>query len=782
MRRNIIIFLLAALATSFAGYKFMASQTVSPKLILSKAFEKAGFERPFSIIKPILFKEKYSDYTFQGTMKRSYPRILYKNKSNIETIRNRYETDLEYKKITDAYSKGASAWFCKKDFAQGDLALTNLLSSKISRPNAEGNYGSAVSFALRYDLLHDHPAWTPEKKQIVQKKFKKYLKHALRILNEDSASLWHGRFQLACTAWITASVIQIITDEDAELLSKAQAHFLDAVDAIRLTEGWPEGYNYWINNRAYSFALACLSHLNSVNEAPTLNNKIAKALETSGIWTIYGTRPDHRFALFGDTGPRNDLKDETQRFIDLVLLGTRNSLFKYYSAYLNTSRKGQGYYYGYRWGIPVFRGFAQLDFPKRFKLDDLSFADRTLPNSRLFGQGTFNQVFIRSGWEKDATFISFRAGHTFTHHGHYQAGHFTLFKHAPIAITSGTYGGYTSRHRLNYYIRTIASNSILIQKPGEIIRPNQYFKQNVAAGGQKIIIPTGSTITSVKNWNEKKRAYQGGTITAFDNTNPAYVYINSDLTKAYSQKKANRVTRKLCYLNSEDLLIIHDEVTSVKKEYKKKWIFHTWSKPSTHTETLLVGESDNGILTSTNTLIDISHLDGRAQLSILRPKHPLLYKIGGKDYRYYVETDGDDTIFNGTNMVDGANDKPWFDAGMWRLEISSQNENQYGEFLVVIQPGIAATPLKQKYHTISSSSVCGIATAQNVILFPKNNKPFYRVQTHASKDHIVFGLPENRVISLIINQKTIEKKVSRNGVLTFTGVPGKGKTNIEIKI
>ena len=689
--------------------------------------------------------------------------------------------DPVYKKTVDSYTKGAAAWFCKKDYKQGEAGIKKLL--KTSMKVSEGQNGAnTVSLILEYDLLFDYPGLTQEKKQRIQEKFKHYLKQTLKLLNEDSVSLWHGRFQLACSAWLTASVIDVKSEADFKLISKAQAHFIDAIDAIRITEGWPEGYNYWINNRAYPFALACLSHMNAV-EAPFLNEKIKVALETAGMWTLYGTRPDGKFALFGDTGPRNDLKDETQRFIDLVLLGTRNQIFKYYSAYLSTLHKEAAYYHAYRWGIPIFRGLPQLDFSKRLSINDLSFVDGFFKNNRLFGQDAFNQVFIRSGWSRDATFISFRAGDSFAHHGHYHAGHFTLFKHSSLGLTSGSYGKYTAPHRLNYYIRTIAANSILIQQPGEIIQPNQFFKDNVSAGGQKIIIPTGSAITSVSNWKKnKKNVYQGGTITAFDNEDPAYVYINSDLTKAYSDKKAVKVTRELCYLNNEDLLIIHDFVESVKKEYTKKWLFHTWEKPVTQTENLLLGEASNGILNSSDADISISHKDGSAKLTVLLPKNPLIHKIGGKDYRYYVETDGDDTILNGVNMSEGANERPWYDAGLWRIEIMDPQKNKSNEFLVVIKPGKSNNPPHTDYKPVYSSSLAGIVTPRNVILFSKQGSSKLKATTPAGKPHIILGLPENKTASITIARTTIKKETNRHGILKIDSISGKGLNNIEIRI
>jgi len=338
----------------------------------------------------------------------------------------------------------------------------------------------------------------------------------------------------------------------------------------------------------------------------------------AGLWTIYGTEPTGRFCLFGDTGPRTDLKDETQRFIDLVAMATGLPIFRDYSRYLYGLHGEAGYYSGYRWGIPLFRGLPEWDFDKDDALKDLSILEGRLKRGALFGRNGMGQVFIRSDWGPDATFISFQAGHSFTHHGHYQAGHFTITKKAPLAITSGTYGGYTSAHRLHYYLRTVSGNSLLVLRPGERVKPNRFFEEDVADGGQRIVMPTGSAVISVKDWEAnlyKGRHYEGGRITAFENSDPTFVYIGSDLTGAYNNTefddngkggKVQKITRQLVYLTDEDLLMVYDNVVTTDAAYTKKWLLHSWSKPETKRERVLVGTKNDGILESADNRIIIT--------------------------------------------------------------------------------------------------------------------------------------------------------------------------------
>ena len=613
---------------------------------------------------------RYVDYQFRGEIKNFRPRVLLNGQSDLDLLRKRYSGDPDYKRLVDKIGKTdktlwkSVSWAIGGNQKNGEYVVTRLPKIKLTPPY-EGGFGNSEIIAFTYDLAWGHSSWTPEKRQLVGIKIRKALEKTLSLLDSMSPSLWHGRFQLTCTGWIlAASLDNPDSDKNKRLVAQAQAFFLDALKAIELTGGWPEGYNYWINNRAFNFIAAASAHIHLVDE-PEINGRLKKTVSRVGLWTVYGTEPSGKFVLFGDAGPRNDLKDETQRVIDLAGMITGDPVFKVYSRYLYGLHGTDGYYYSYRWGIPIFRGKAGQDFTANEQLADLSIFNSTLNKSELFGRQNFGQTIIRSDWGPDATFISFRSGNTFTHHGHYQAGHFTITKRAPLAITSGTYGSYTSPHRLDYYIRTVASNSILVLKPEEKVKPNQFFTENVSGGGQRIVMPTGSEVQSVEDWQSnlnKGRHYEGGKILAFDNSHDNFVYISSDLTGAYNNTKydengeggkVSSITRSLVYLYNEDLLIDYDQVNATNGSYTKKWLLHSWAKPQSPNETILVGDEYNGILETKDATVGFEHNGGTLQVTKLFPEDGVIRKIGGPDYRYYVEVDGDDSDLDGKNMSEG---------------------------------------------------------------------------------------------------------------------------------
>ncbi len=449
-------------------------------------------------------------------------------------------------------------------------------------------------------------------------------------------------------------------------------------------------------------------------------------LKRVGYWHIYATRPDNRIEGFGDEGSRIDLKDETRRTIDLIAQATRDPILAAYSNYLGKLHGQESYYRDYRWG---FRLFNDPTIKPSSTSNFLEFA-KNLPTSELFGAGAMNMAYIRSGWANNDTFISFRAGNTFTHHGHYDAGHFTLFKDAPLAINSSSYGHFFGGNRLNYSIRTIAKNSLIIQRPNERVKPNHFFKDNVSDGGQRVILPTGSAITSVEHWQQnlqKGMHLEGGDINKFEHKPGHFTYLTADLTSAYNTPthdeggdggKVSAVQRQLLYLNKEDSLIIYDQITSTDPTYKKKWLLHTVNKPTVDNLNILKGSINNGILESTSNQATIRN--GRGILSVQRilPADGIIRLVGGDDFQYYVETDSDDEILDGKNFSEGASSKPWFDIGKWRIEIQPKAARLEDKFLVVMTAQLDSPTLVQaKQLEVISGDASGVVTDQSATLF-----------------------------------------------------------------
>ncbi|HPE73102.1 MAG TPA: hypothetical protein PK018_13190 [Candidatus Competibacter sp.] len=782
--------LLAHVALAGAILYGLSQSQLTIRQLLVKAAQKGGIASP-TLVEWIAPPARFTDFTLDGRLRAAHPRILLPELAQwpgrgapplmaerTALYKQRGVADLST--CSAGGILGATAcWLTYGETAQAKLLLKAAQGFYIETPTVNG-YGNSWALAFAYDFLRLSPDLPAADRVQIEIRIETALREALRALDESSASLWHGRSSLAAIAWLCAVVLDPGDSiERQQLIARAQGHFLETIHALALTEGWPEGYNYWVQERAFLIALAGSAYLNGLEDSRQAD-LVRKALRRVGYWTIYATRPDQRIEGLGDEGSRVDLKDETRRVIDLITQATRDPVLAGYSLYLEHLHGAESYYRDYRWGFNLFNdptvtpvgGGALAGF------NDL------LPTAELFGQDSFNLAYIRSGWSPDATFISFRAGDTFTHHGHYDAGHFSLFKGAPLAINSSPYGDFFGQNRLNYAIRGVAKNTLLILRPGEKVHPNRFFNENVSDGGPRIIIPTGSAISSIQDWleNRNKGLYlEGGQLERFEHREGDYTYIAADLTAAYNNPdhdeggwggKVKRVQRQLLYLANEDRLLIRDRVRTVQTGFVKKWLLHTVDRPEVADLRILKGQPDNGILESTSDFAEVRN--GRGWLTVQRilPEDAIMRLVGGRDYQYYVETDGDETELNGINFVKGSSVKPWFDIGLWRLEIQPGGLRQGDTFLVVLTPALNAPRSARAAQLALDQAGSGVVTDASATVFvdtPIGDELRLTIPM-TTRTVRVIGLPPLARASLQMENRSaplVESAASASGVAVF---------------
>lgn len=724
-----------------------------------------------------------------GNIKKEHPRILlpslasWDGEGMPDLIKARLQkyNGLD-KKLTDPCGvRGilnmASCWVSTGNQQVAQNLLSELLSYKLVEPKAEGEYGNAAAFVLAYDLLRTYKGLNDNYISQIEKKIEVALKQYLLLLDGYSASLWHGRTTLASIAWLCAVVLEPNNDIKNSLILRAQSHFLNVIKAVELTEAWPEGYNYWIQSRAFLFVLAASGYINGIENSKNAS-RIKKILERVGYWHIYATRPDNRIEGFGDEGSRVDLKDETRRVIDLIAQITRNKLLAKYSLYIRSLYPRESYYYEYRWGFRLLNDPELLTDNSPIK--DLNFLNGLLPSVNVFGKGAMNLFYIHSDWGKDSTFISFKSGDNFTHHGHYDAGHFTIYKGSPLGINSSVYADFLSENRLNYSIRTIAKNSLLILRPGEIVKPNKFFAKNVADGGQRITMPTGSGIISVDDWKnniDSGKHYEGGKLINYDHSEGDYTYIATDLTRAYNntmfsddgnEAKVKKVLRYLMYLEDYDQLIVFDHVESTNSAYIKKWLLHSVEKPIVSNEKVLKGVKDNGIMESTSKTALIKNGDSNLYVQKIYPENAKIRVVGGKDYQYYVEIDSDEKEFDGINYLKGSIIKPWFDVGFWRLEIQPEFPHLVDDFLVVLTPSIGLRNIDHIKNVITLTGNAKAITMYDkktiVFISDTEDRKLEMLLTGNEKELYFMGLPANIDVKLKSTNYEISINSNANGV------------------
>lgn len=749
----------------------MARYEMNPLQLVSAVERKLKQELPWvrDMLRP---PKQFADSQLDGILRQAYPRIVLPELSSWngvgtpEFIRQRIDL---HKKNGSIYMSGCgytqlmalvSCWLETGDQEMAVKALERMTHYQVKEEDfkAQASYGGELwRVALAYDLLQPYLRLRRNDRSLIESKIKQGLRYALMHLDEDNVSLWHGRSTYASIAWICAIVLSEDDRETERLRIRAQGHFLETLKALALTEVWPEGFNYWIQNRALLITLAASAYLNGLQNTQH-DDWIRYLIQRVGKWHIYATRPNNYIEGFADEGPRLDLKDETRRVIDLMVQTIQDPILAGYSKHLEKLHNYESYHRGYRWGFLLFND------PTVPVLGDGNFSSfgRFLPKAELFGKDMVNYLYIHQGWKKTDTFVSFKAGHSFTHHGHYDAGHFTLYKGAPLAINSSNYGGILAPNRLNYSIRSVAKNTLLVLKPNEEVNPNRHFTVNVSDGGQRITLPTGSNLVSVDDWERNRNTgshLNGAELINYHTQRDQYVYISVDLTPAYNnthyddngdQGKIRKVIRNLIYLLDEDHLIVYDQVTTTNASYLKKWLLHSVRKPEILGLKVLKGTANNGILESRADRATIRNGEGVLVAKRILPADAVIRAVGGKDFQYYVESDGDESSLNGHNFSEGAVENPWFDVGWWRLEIQPSKPSEYDEFLVVLSPSISTVrsdpilPLR-----IYSGDAVGLVTRRTSIIFNKDR----------NNNSIKFRLPRssNRLVcvGLIGSQVTL---------------------------
>jgi heparin/heparan-sulfate lyase len=231
-------------------------------------------------------------------------------------------------------------------------------------------------------------------------------------------------------------------------------------------------------------------------------------------------------------------------------------------------------------------------------------------------------VYARSGWDETATHFFFTCGDRFTAHQHLDVGHFLIYRHEELAGDGGHYDGFGTLHDVNYHLRTIAHNTILVRDPEETWPGIRAGKVTGNDGGQHHNWPHhNGAVTDPAAWRKGRRLYDIADLVAFEDAGP-YLYAAGDGTRAYSPKKVERFVREIVYLRP-GTFVVFDRVRATDPDFKKTWLLQGMRVPSERPPHLVV---TNG--------------KGRLFVQALLPRDPLahvvagdgLYRYGGKAY------------------------------------------------------------------------------------------------------------------------------------------------------
>jgi len=236
----------------------------------------------------------------------------------------------------------------------------------------------------------------------------------------------------------------------------------------------------------------------------------------------------------------------------------------------------------------------------------------SLPLTLDFGP-ILGSMVARTGWNmgrslSDVVVEMKGGGYNFGNHQHSDAGSFQIYYRGLQAADLGQYHFYGTPYDYNFCKRSISHSMMLA------VDPDETFQRNPANDGGARFVRS-----CPKNPEQARRdpTFANGTVLSADfgpsRHRPFYSYFSVDLTSAYSKKIKNYV-RTFCFLNLDSpqtpaVLIVLDNMTTVKPEFRKYWQVNTLNPPET---------TPDGVILTNNAL----GLTGKVNVRMLRPRAP----------------------------------------------------------------------------------------------------------------------------------------------------------------
>ena len=178
---------------------------------------------------------------------------------------------------------------------------------------------------------------------------------------------------------------------------------------------------------------------------------------------------------------------------------------------------------------------------------------------------------LRSSWDEDATYFFFKCGDRFTAHQHLDVGHFLIYKHNELVGDGGHYDDFGSPHDVNYHLRSIAHNTILVYDPAETwpgIRAGQVTGND---GGQAHPWPHhNGAVADADAWQKDKSLYDIADITSFSDDGQR-VCITADCSRAYAPDKLECFVRQIVY-ERPGTFVVFDRVVSAQQGLQEELV------------------------------------------------------------------------------------------------------------------------------------------------------------------------------------------------------------------
>ena len=586
---------------------------------------------------------------------------------------------------------------------------------------------------------------------------------------------------------------------------------LDLHQYLQEGGGWPEGMIYdWIANWPKIKALeawATATGENLFQSNRWYENRFGYILlhRWPGTADQWGYK-SHPYLSTGDTERNRGAIGNYERIMSLILIERfpNNPLAKQLAAYLSSPPTDNS------------MSFLYAEEFLWFNPDQAASA----PSLLTHYDPDLGSVFMRSDWPDGAadtkvspTYATFNCGDHFTYHQHFDQNSFTLFKYDDLALDSGVYSGEgLSNHDINYYVRTIAHNTLVVYNPDEDFSSSRPDAASVD-GGQRSLYPATRYPQTLEYFNQHRTHYETGNILRYENSD-LYTYVLGDATPAYNNpdynqamdtglsgnvSKVSRFHREFVYLRpavagGADFLVIFDRVGVARQSFSgqnTKLLFHTMGEPAV--EGTGTGVSAGETLYAGAESARVDNGQGRLFMRFLLPASRNLRKVGGRGQKsFWVFDDNYDWHWDtGESQPRPVSDFDTVPYGEWRLELEPADTDLNHNFLAILFPTRNTTAAMPETSLIDTGNAAGAFIADSdlnrLVLFSAaqdGSAPSgtieYTYQPTAATLHLIMDLTPNARYNITWqkNGNEVEAaltpddggayRVGNNGVLSFT--------------
>jgi hypothetical protein len=435
--------------------------------------------------------------------------------------------------------------------------------------------------ALVFDLCHEH--WTEDERaaciEYVNATVDANVDSETHVFHNGWYGYKHWGIGLACLAMYHEN-----PRAPAILETTLEDYRTRAAPALQLAGaggGWAEGYyvHWWI----YEWLFFCevaqrCAGLDLFADAPDFyrNRAVASMFENYPGIRDYHSR---RMIPMGDSG-------------GLTFSGERDKELAARRILVNHYRDDPDHQCVHTFNETTPRSSVGL-----YAYKDFLWRDGTVPRGDLsqfrlshYSPGP-GYVYARSSWDEDATYFFFKCGDRFTAHQHLDVGHFLLYRHEELVGDGGFYDTFASPYVADYYVRSVAHNTVLVLDPEEFWPAIRGADTVGNDGGQHHNWPHhNGAVVDVSDWERDRALYDIGEILAYEDRDGA-LYVAGDCSRAYSTAKMERFIRQFVFLRP-GTVVLYDQVTTTDPAFETTWVLNLMNSPGSQDRPYVMTRGD----------------------------------------------------------------------------------------------------------------------------------------------------------------------------------------------